>query len=139
METQRFNLAHILSITTMVLCPLAKNADYPMRTVREILKFMVNEPDGIWTQSLPRVADECRPYLLEQFPQLANVTNEQLTYGDIETNMEKLIAIYGDEFNVCPIHHEDHQIIDPQIELAMLAPHVEYISVDFNEDENDAH
>lgn len=136
-EIRNFNLAHILSITTDILCPLAKNKDYPIRTVREILNFMANDPHGIQTFSLSRVANECRPYLLEQFPQLAHINETHLLLGDINVNMEILIEKYGDSFDVYPIHHEDHQIIDPQVEMAMLAPNVELFTINIDEEDEE--
>lgn len=141
--TQTFNLAHILSITTEILCPLAKNEDYPIRTVREILNFMI-QTDGIDTFALPRVAGECRPYLIEQFPQLAHITDKFLMPQGADTplpilqhRIDELIQKFGDAFEVRPIHPEDHQIIDPAVELAMLAPHIEVINVDMNELDNE--
>jgi len=135
MVTQRFHLGHILSITTEILCPVPGNEDYPMRTVREILNFMANEPDGFQTFVLPRIGDECRPYLLEQFPQLAAISAQDITGGEgFEKNMPKLVAQYGEYFDVRPIHPEDHQDIDPQVELAMLAPHLEIITIEEHEE-----
>lgn len=134
-ETRNFHLAHVLSITTKILCPLSANEDYPFRTVRQICDFMTNEPSGYDTFIYPRIGDECRTYLLEAFPQLASITVDDLTKGNIYANMNALIEKYGDSFEVRPIHPEDHQIIDPQVELAMIAPDLEIISFTISNDE----
>lgn len=60
---QQFHLGDVLSITTGRLVSLRH-----MKGVYEILNFMTG--DDLFTHQLPRAADECRPYLAMQFPQL---------------------------------------------------------------------
>jgi len=136
-ETKKFHLANILSITTGMLCPHPNNKDYPMRTVREILKFMVGE--DTYTFALGRVADECKPYLLEAYPQLAAITSSDMEInGEFsQARFNELVAKYGAWFEVRPIHPEDHQQIDPQVELAMIAPHIECFQIDLDESDEE--
>lgn len=70
----QFYLGTILSITTGVLLT---NTDPPIEDIYNILNFMTR--DNLSTLQLPRVADECRPYLLEQHPFLNEITKAQLT------------------------------------------------------------
>lgn len=60
-KSKRFHIGDILSITTgRLLSPRGMEAVY------EILDFMTD--DSLFTHQLPRVSDECKPYLLQQLP-----------------------------------------------------------------------
>ena len=63
MKARKFHLGDVLSITTgLLLSPRHMDGIY------DILNFMTG--DNLFTPQLPRAKDECKPYLLEQFPQL---------------------------------------------------------------------
>ncbi len=63
MKKKLYHVADVLTITTRyLLSPRGVPAIY------DILNFMSG--DDLFTHQLPRVAKECTPYLLEQFPQL---------------------------------------------------------------------
>jgi hypothetical protein len=66
MQTKRYHLGDILSITTGRLV-----SPRHMDGVYDILNFMTG--DDLYTHQLPRAADECRPYLAKQFPQLSKI------------------------------------------------------------------
>ena len=61
---REFHVSDVLSITTGRLVSTRH-----MDGVYDILDFMTG--DNLFTHQLPRASDECKPYLLEQFPQLA--------------------------------------------------------------------
>ncbi len=66
MKIKKFHLGDVLSITTQRLV-----SPRHMVGVYDILNFMTG--DNLFTHQLPRAANECKPYLLEQFPKLAEV------------------------------------------------------------------
>ena len=64
MQTKQFHLGDVLSITTgRLVSPRHIDGVY------DILNFMTG--DNLFTHQLPRAFDECKPYLVAQFPQLA--------------------------------------------------------------------
>ena len=64
MQTKQFHLGDVLSITTgRLVSPRHIDGVY------DILNFMTG--DNLFTHQLPRASDECKPYLVAQFPQLA--------------------------------------------------------------------
>ena len=64
METKSFSLGDVLSITTGRLV-----SERHIDGVYDILNFMTG--DNLFTHQLPRAMEECRPFLLKQFPELA--------------------------------------------------------------------
>src|SRR3989338_2928760 len=64
MQTKQFHLGDVLSIATNRLVS-PRHID----GVYDILNFMTG--DNLFTHQLPRASDECKPYLVKQFPQLA--------------------------------------------------------------------
>lgn len=63
METKKFHIGDVLSITTSYLV-----SPHHMDGVYDILSFMTG--NELSTFQLLRASDECKPCLLEQFPQL---------------------------------------------------------------------
>lgn len=126
-ETRKFHLGDILAITTGICCPPNR-----MEGISDILEFMTN--DELYTTQLGRASDECKPYLLEQFPQLAEITATHLTYGDFELNFDRLVTLHGAFHEVRRIHPEDHQVIDPQTELAMTNPDLEVFNINLDDE-----
>lgn len=85
--TKKFSLATILTITTSrFLCSFDE--------LYGILGFMTDsEP---MTHQLPRVGDECRPYLFEWFPELVAASNDTGSLDGLleaDTTREKKQAI----------------------------------------------
>jgi len=122
METKQFSLGAILSVTTKVLCIEDIGELY------KIVNFMTG--DSASTFQLPRFADECRPYLKEQLPELDYITDDMLAGSKCLKTVSELEAKHGSRFMVMPIHPEDHQVIDTQVELAILAPHIKLLNFD---------
>lgn len=125
-ETKQFHLGDILSITTGRLVSI----DH-MSGVYNILNYMCQ--DDFYTHQLPRASDECKPYLLEAFPQLAEVdANGNIT--DWSAWLDEQVAIYGEFHAVRPIHQEDHEAIDPLEELGSMVDESKIIVVDVTEE-----
>jgi hypothetical protein len=64
-ETKKFHIGDVLSITTGLLV----SPDH-IGGVYKILNYMTR--DSLFTHQLGRASDECKPYLLKQFPWLAS-------------------------------------------------------------------
>lgn len=75
MQTKQFHISDVLSITTGRLVSTRH-----MDGVYDILNFMTG--DNLFTHQLPRASDECKPYLLEQFPQL-DTPEMQFALGEL--------------------------------------------------------
>jgi hypothetical protein len=111
MTTKTFTLGDVLSITTSrLLSPRHVDGLY------DILNYMTG--DNLFTHQLPRAANECKPHLLEQFPQLKDVDVSGVNSQNWESWLAEQIAKYGDEFAVAPLPKHAHEFIDPLSELA---------------------
>ena len=109
-DAREFDLGDILSITTGILV-----ADRKMDAVYDILNYMTG--DNLFTHQLGRAADECRPWLLRQHPQLEKVTAESLEDGRYVGSMPVYIETHGSRLPVAPIPKDDHAVKDPIEEL----------------------
>ena len=139
METKRFHLGDVLTVTTgRLVSPRHVDGLY------DILGFMSGE-DGLFTHQLGRVGKECTPYLLKQFPGLDS-PEMQFALGELIEMLEtpsgkkepdKLITgwlskitsgKYGiqlplcgeqnDTLEVAKLPPDAHEQIDPLSELA---------------------
>jgi len=110
-----FALGDILSITTDRLV----SRDH-IGGVYRILGYMTGE--DLMTHQLPRVSDECKPALLAQHPQLADIDvpaefgTAEAVYAWLDTQE----AIYGATLPVSPLAPDDHTHIDPLSELGLM-------------------
>lgn len=74
-QTKNFPLNVVLTVTTNKLLTTAKGPnDNGIGDLYDILGWMTG--DSPFTHQLPRFADECRPWLLAQFPRLAELTDQ---------------------------------------------------------------
>lgn len=110
MTTKTFSIGAILSVTTRVLC--AKGG---MHEMKELLMYMANESP--YEFQLSRFADECTPYLYEQFPWLQTITARRLVGKDCLKRVALLAKRYGEYHEVRPIHGEDHTRLNPADEF----------------------
>lgn len=124
----KFNLEAILSVTTGRLLTKSKQNNNGIEDMYELLSFMCGE--DVWTHQLGRFADECRPYILKQYPQL-DAAKKNLAMLDlfIEKNenkraaCEKYIKWLRQKFELLPyydlhpIPKDDHTSIHPQKEI----------------------
>lgn len=76
-----FSLEAVLSVTTGRLLTKAKGkSNNGIGDIYDLLNFMCAE--DVYTHQLGRFADECRSYILRQYPQLA-IAKEKLTTLDV--------------------------------------------------------
>ncbi len=133
-KTMIFPLGDVLSVTTGRLLS-TKGVD----GLHGILNFMTG--DNLFTHQLPRAGDECKPFLLAQFPEL-DTPQMQFALGELLLMLEtpsgkeqpellilgwlsKLVSgKYGGEFketyNVKRIPRKAHKHKDPVDELAKM-------------------
>jgi len=126
MQTKEFHLGDVLSITTgRLVSPRHIDGVY------DILNFMTG--DDLFTRQLPRASEECKPYLIKQFPKLATpemdlaITelDEMLRTKNENTEAKKIVidwlakqaAKYGETFIVEPLSMGAHQYKNPIAEL----------------------
>lgn len=129
MQTKEFHLGDVLSITTgRLVSPRHIDGVY------DILNFMTG--DNLFTRQLPRASDECKPYLVEQFPQFAATEMKPVLaeLGDAlkskgrKAKTEKVVADwlakqvvkYGEMFAVKPIPTNAHEVKNPIAEAAEM-------------------
>lgn len=79
-NTKKFHIGDVLSITTKRLV-----SPRQIEGIYDILNFMTQ--DSLFTHQLPRAADECRPDLLRQFPQL-DTAEMQVAIGELLLTLE---------------------------------------------------
>ena len=108
-----FHIGDILSVTTGLLMS-------PRRIggVYDILNYMTR--DNLFTHQLPRACDECRPFLLKQYPDLETVDVSGIASGNFEAELAKIVARYGETRPVDQIPREAHPRIDPVTELHQM-------------------
>lgn len=128
--TKTFSLGAVLTITTGYL--LCRDR---MDGVYEILNHMTG--DNLFTHQLPRATRECKPWLLEQHPQLAGVEPDSATvagWDDDEESVYRWVdeqsAIYGETLPVKPLPRDSYVPFDPLTELRQMRPDGEIIVVD---------
>lgn len=104
---KEFDLGTVLTVTTGIfLCE--------MDNLYEILNFMTG--DSLMTHQLPRASDDCKPSLLEQFPELSNIVVPELENKEECLEYLNLIAgDFGNKFKVEPLKEPTHH--DPILEL----------------------
>jgi hypothetical protein len=122
METKEFHLGDILSITTERLVSSSH-----MGGVYDILNFMTG--DNLFTHQLPRAGRECKPYLLEQLPQLGGVemkrsvatldrrlkatSDKEERRRIVESWLAEQVVKYGEYLPVAPIPTDAHAVKNP--------------------------
>lgn len=111
MTTKTFTLGDVLSITTGKLL-----SPRHMAGIYDILNWMTG--DNLFTHQLPRAMDECAPYLLKQFPQLAAIDAEKVGRENFAQWLHDQVLEHGNEFAVAKLPEHAHEFIDPMSELA---------------------
>ena len=129
MQTKQFHLGDVLSIATNRLVS-PRHID----GVYDILNFMTG--DNLFTHQLPRASDECKPYLVEQFPHLATAEMDsaiaelddvlKVKSGKAEAKkivadwLAKQVSKYGEMFAVKPIPTDAHEVKNPIAEAVEM-------------------
>ncbi|SKF79927.1 DUF7736 domain-containing protein [Mycobacteroides abscessus] len=117
-----FGLGAILTVTTDVFLVT------DIGDIYELLNYMTG--DNLFTHQLPRAAGECKPALLEQHPQLADIAIPELPDADAYMEyLARLEGTYGTEFAVTPLPADAHTHMDPLSELADMMPGKPVIAV----------
>ena len=115
MKTKTFCLGDVLSITTgRLVSPTHMDGIY------DILNFMTG--DSLFTHALPRASDVCKPHLLKQFPQLAEIDASSVNTENWEQWMKDQVEKYGDKFEVHALGDDDFEKKDPLQELHEMIP-----------------
>ena len=115
-ETKDFDLGDILSISHGRLVSRRH-----MEGVYDILNWMTN--DSLFTHQLPRACRECKPWLLRQHPQLAEVNADDFDNDKWEVWLTEMEREYGTTLPVARIPRDDHTYREPIEELReMIGP-----------------
>lgn len=112
-KTRDFDISDVLSVTTGILVSTRL-----IEGVYDILNFMSGE--SLFTHQLPRVSREAAPVILQQHPQLAEVSAEGIGADNWELWLAEQRAKFGDTFTLTPMTIADHERIDPVSELAEM-------------------
>lgn len=123
MNTKRFHLGDILTVTTGIYCtPNGMDAIY------ELCGWMTG--DTPMTHQLPRFADECAPEIHRQHPNLAEIVVPK--FAGPAAGMAwlgRMVEQYGEFRDIGPLPVADHTRIDPLAEVAMNYPNVQVIDL----------
>lgn len=123
MDTERFHIGDILSVTTGVLVSLDHAGG-----LYNILGYMTGE--SLMTHQLIRASDECEGSLKAQHPDLADIKVPEIrSEAEMLTFLVSLYPTLGEYREVRPLDAEDHTKIDPIAELSMMRPDAEVITV----------
>ena len=127
MSARSFHLGDVLSVTTGLLV----SPDH-MDGIYRILDFMVGE--SLMTHQLPRAAEECRPALFEQHPDLAAIARPTLPSKEAAGAwLAEQVARFGEYRDVLPLRPGNHQHVDPLTELVMMRPDAEIAVIQVGE------
>lgn len=128
-RTKPFPLRVVLTVTTDRLLTKSRgDRDNGIEDLYEILGWMTN--DSPFTHQLPRFSQECKPWLLQWFPELG-IVNEDLGELDellvelggefaVEAWIAKLQLMHPElhgEYNILRIPMDDHERKNPYDEL----------------------
>jgi hypothetical protein len=107
-----FDFPTVLSVTTGRLFTKMEN-------IYKILSYMTGEE--IYTHQIPRFMDECRPYLLDWFPEFRSIDQEKMKKA-CEEGTERIAQWifslpFPSEYEVNPLPPQAHVKIDPLAEL----------------------
>ena len=109
-KRKEFHISDVLSISHDILVSTRH-----VEGVYDILNFMTN--DNLFTHQLPRAGRECKPWLLRQHPQLANVSSEGIGRDNWEPWLAEQVEKFGEYLTVERIPRDDHSHRDPLAEL----------------------
>src|SRR5580700_11279259 len=110
--TKKFHIGDVLSIVTG-----QQYSPEGMSGIYKILNFMTG--DSLFTHQLPRAKDECTPYLLKQYPDLANIVPQDRK-EDKKEWLQKQIAQFGEYLVISKLPPKVHQEIGPLDEFLSM-------------------
>lgn len=103
---------HISDVLTIITGKLVSTRH--MEGVYDTLNYMTN--DNLFTHQLPRAMEECRPYLLKQFPFLNNLNKNEITENNWEDWLNDKIEQFGDFLKVEQLPNGIHKYKNPIVE-----------------------
>ena len=133
MQTKRFPLRVLLTVTTGRLLTEPRDGGNGIEALYEILGWMTD--DSPCTHQLPRLAEECKPWLLRWFPELgpAGAALDKLDGWIADscdgpetgvllwlTEVKMLFPALRNEYDVPRIPADDHERKDPYDELVQM-------------------
>lgn len=119
---KQFHLGDVLSVTgKKLVSPRLIDGIY------DILNYMTG--DNLFTHQLISAQKECRPFLLRQFPQLAEVDESSVNRDTWRAWLDEQIAKFGEFLDVEPLPEGAHRHRDPVEELMELRPDAPIITV----------
>ena len=104
--TRDFHLKDILSVMTGILIG-SKISD-----LYDILAF-ISDDNNLYTHQLPRVARECRPYLLKEMPWLVEIDASSVNKENMSKWLKCQVQKYGEYHKVSQMPVGCHKKIDP--------------------------
>lgn len=129
-STKSFHIGDILSVMTGRLV----SPDH-IGGVYRLCDFMTGE--SLMTHQLPRVTEECEPFLREQFPDLAAIEIPD-DFGGSQAEvlgwLDRQVEVHGATRDVAQLATGDHTHIDPLAEIAMMRPDLPVIGVVVGDD-----
>ncbi|WP_315069326.1 hypothetical protein [uncultured Clostridium sp.] len=90
---KKYHLSDILSVTTGKLVSTRH-----MGGIYDILNYMTGA--NLKTEQLPRASEECKPCLLEQLPQLEDVTGDEVNGENYKEWLQFQIERFGEFFEI---------------------------------------
>lgn len=115
-ETMDFHISDILSITTgrAVSC----TGEHVVDGIYKILSFMTG--DNLFTHQLARASGECKPVLLCQHPQLADVDAGGVNRDNWRQWVAEQVAKFGEFLPVTALAETEHVRRDPLAEAVEM-------------------
>lgn len=118
--TKSYHISDVLSVMTGNL--LSTRKPRPMDAFYDVLSYMTD--DEVYTHQLPRVCDECAPFLKEHFPELAAIDVSHIDEENHAEEMAKIVLAHGDTVDVPRLPATLHKVIDPVKELIAKAAEI---------------
>lgn len=110
---KKFHISDILCVISGKMVSIRN-----MEGLYDILNYMTD--DNLHMHQLPRVMDECRPYLVTRFPQLESIDVSGANDDNLLTIIEGIEAEHGSYFEVDRIPEAAHKKINPIAEMFLM-------------------
>lgn len=106
-ETREFELGAVITATTGRM--VARDG---FGAVHKLFEYISGGP--VWTHQLPRLFDECKPGLEEQFPWMCDIVFPDNIHGtNWEQWLDEQVTIHGATLRVKPIDPSQYYVINP--------------------------
>jgi hypothetical protein len=112
---KKFHISDILTVISGKMVSIRN-----MEGLYDILNYM--SKDNLHTHQLVRVMDECKPYLIKQFPEFEEI---KINFANVnDSNLLSLMEIIEEElgsyFEVDRLPEGVHEYINPVAEMIMM-------------------